>query len=377
MIRAPIIALMLLTLSGVAASKDLAGVFEDAVHNDPVIRQADANRLAAREARPQAWAQVLPQLTGTASATRDHNSGYQDEIFAPPTVQRFLTTTDTTTQKWAVNLEQSLFSWEKWMTLKEAGREVAQAEANYQAAEQQLILRVAQGYFSVLAAVDGLEANQASLEAISRQLDQANKRFEVGLIAITDVQEAKAARDTAAAAVIAAKRTLATSEDQLLEITAQKYDHLSRPGADMPLKSPDPADESRWVNISLEQNLSLISSRLGAEIARDNGRSTWSRGARTFTRAPARSSTRRPPPPSTVSSTTARSACSSRCRSSAAASRSRRCGRPSTCGSPPGKRSCRARAPPSVRLATPTWASSAASRGCRPWARRSSPARRR
>ena len=272
MIRAPIIALMLLTLSGVAASKDLAGVFEDAVHNDPVIRQADANRLAAREARPQAWAQVLPQLTGTASATRDHNSGYQDEIFAPPTVQRFLTTTDTTTQKWAVNLEQSLFSWEKWMTLKEAGREVAQAEANYQAAEQQLILRVAQGYFSVLAAVDGLEANQASLEAISRQLDQANKRFEVGLIAITDVQEAKAARDTAAAAVIAAKRTLATAEDQLLEITGQKYDHLSKPGTDMPLKSPEPADESRWVNISLEQNLSLISSRLAAEIARDNVR---------------------------------------------------------------------------------------------------------
>ncbi|TLY73753.1 MAG: TolC family outer membrane protein [Gammaproteobacteria bacterium] len=135
-----------------------------------------------------------------------------------------------------------------------------------------MILRVAQGYFSVLAAVDGLEANQASLEAISRQLDQANKRFEVGLIAITDVQEAKAARDTAAAAVIAAKRTLATAEDQLLEITAQKYDHLSKPGTDMPLKSPEPADESRWVNISLEQNLSLISSRLAAEIARDNVR---------------------------------------------------------------------------------------------------------
>src|SRR5207244_7058140 len=121
-------------------------------------------------------------------------------------------------------------------------------------------------------AADGLQANQASLEAISRQLDQANKRFEVGLIAITDVQEAKAARDTAAAAVIAAKRTLATAEDQLLEITGQKYDHLSKPGTDMPLKSPQPADESRWVNISLEQNLSLISSRLAAEIARDNVR---------------------------------------------------------------------------------------------------------
>src|SRR5438067_4916476 len=276
MIRAPIIALTLLTLAGVAASKDLAGVFEDAVHNDPVSRRADANRLAAREARPQAWAAVLPQLNGTASAAGDHNAGEQPFFGTGPNGAPLVTSvravSDTSTRKWGLNLQQNLFSWANWMALKAAGQEVAQAEATYQAAEQQLILRVAQAYFTVLAAVDGLEANQASLEAISRQLDQANKRFEVGLIAITDVQEAKAARDTAAAAVIAAKRTLATAEDQLLEITGQKYDHLPKPGTDMPLKSPEPADESRWVTISLEQNLSLISSRLAAEIARDNVR---------------------------------------------------------------------------------------------------------
>jgi outer membrane protein len=274
--RAPTLALVLLAFSGTAPAKDLVGVFEDAVHNDPVIRQADANRLAAREARPQAWAAVLPQLNGTASATGDHNAGEQPFFGTGPNGAPLVTSApavvDTTTKTWAVNLRQNVFSWSNWMALKGAGREVAQAEATYQAAEQQLILRVAQAYFSVLAAEDGLEANQASLEAISRQLDQANKRFEVGLIAITDVQEAKAARDTAAAAVIAAKRTLATSEDQLQEITGQKYDRLSKPGGDMPLKSPEPADESRWVNISLEQNLSLISSRLGAEIARDNVR---------------------------------------------------------------------------------------------------------
>ena len=272
MIRAPIVALVLLTFSGIAQPKDLAGVFEDAVHNDPVIRQADANRLAAREARPQAWAAVLPQLTGTAGVTRDHNSGFQDQIFAPPAVQRFLTTSDTTTKKWAVNLQQSLFSWEKWMTLKEAGREVAQAEANYQAAEQQLILRVAQAYFNVLTAEDTLEADQAALEAISRQLDQATTRFDVGLIAITDVEDAKAARDTAAATVIADKRTLATSGDQLQEITGQKYDRLAKPGSDMPLLNPEPAEEGRWVDISLEQNPTLVSSRLAADIARDNVR---------------------------------------------------------------------------------------------------------
>src|SRR6202521_3334446 len=274
--RASTLALLLLAFSGTAPAKDLVGVFEDAVHNDPVIRQADANRLAAREARPQAWAAVLPQLNGTASATGDHNAGEQPFFGTGPNGAPLVTSApavvDTTSKKWALNLQQNLFSWANWMALKGAASEVAQAEATYQAAEQQLILRVAQAYFNVLAAEDGLEANQASLEAISRQLDQANKRFEVGLIAITDVQEAKAARDTAAAVVIAAKRTLATSEDQLQEITGQKYDRLSKPGGDMPLKSPEPADESRWVNISLEQNLSHVSSRLGAEIARDNVR---------------------------------------------------------------------------------------------------------
>jgi len=274
--RASTLALVLLAFSGGAPAKDLVGVFEDAVHNDPVIRQADANRLAAREARPQALAAVLPQLDGTAGVTGDHNAGEQP-IFGTnpngtPLVISAPAMLDTSTRTWGLNLRQNLFSWANWMTLKEASREVAQAEATYQAAEQQLILRVAQAYFNVLAAEDGLEANQASLEAISRQLDQANKRFEVGLIAITDVQEAKAARDTAAAAVIAAKRTLATSEDQLQEITGEKYPQLAKPGTDMPLKSPEPADQSRWVNISLEQNLSLISSRLGAEIARDNVR---------------------------------------------------------------------------------------------------------
>ena len=282
--RAATLCLVLLVTAAPAQPKDLVGVFEDALRNDPVIRQADANRLAAREARPQAWSAVLPQLNATAGVTRDHNSGFQDQInevvnpsnpSGPPVlvVLPESAVSDTTTRQWAVNLRQNVFSWANWMTLKEAGREVAQAEATYQAAQQQLILRVAQAYFNVLAAEDGLEANQTAFEAFSRQHDQADKRFEVGLIAITDVQEAKAARDTAAAAVIAAKRALALTEDQLQEITGQKYDHLAKPGTDMPLTNPAPADESRWVQVSLDQYLALISSRLAAEIARDNVRS--------------------------------------------------------------------------------------------------------
>ncbi len=281
--RAAILACLLAGFAGPAAPKDLVGVFEDALKNDPVIRQADANRLAAREAKPQAIAALLPQLNGTAGVTRDHQSGFQDSINAitnpanpngPPLliVIPEPDTVDTTTKTWGLNLKQNVFSWSNWMTLKAASAQVAEAEATYQAAEQQLILRVGTAYFNVLTAEDTLEADQAALEAISRQLDQATTRFDVGLIAITDVEDAKAARDTAAATVIADKRALATSEDQLQEITGEKYDRLAKPGIDMPLLNPEPADESRWVDISLEQNPTLISSRLAADIARDNVR---------------------------------------------------------------------------------------------------------
>ena len=281
--RAVTLACLLAGFTGTAQPKDLVGVFEDALKNDPVIRQADANRLAAREARPQAIAALLPQLNGTAGYTKDHQSGFQDSINAitnpanpngPPllVVIPEPDVIDTTTKTWGLKLTQSVFSWSNWMTLKAASSQVAQAEATYRAAEQQLILRVAQAYFNVLTADDTLEADQTALEAISRQLDQATTRFDVGLIAITDVEDAKAARDTAAATVIADKRTLATSEDQLQEITGEKYDRLAKPGGDMPLLNPEPADESRWVDISLEQNPTLVSSRLAADIARDNVR---------------------------------------------------------------------------------------------------------
>jgi outer membrane protein len=265
---------LLASSTGVAAN-DLLGVFQDAVRNDPQIRQADANRLAAREARPQAWSNLLPQVQGTASQGRTHSAGLQDGLFTKKDQLVALPesiTADTTQKQWAITLRQNVFSWANWMTLKVADSQVAQAEASYEAAEQNLIFRLSQAYFNVLSAIDDLDAQQASLEAISRQLDEANRRVEVGLSASTDVEEAKAARDTASAAVIAAKRTLATSEDQLQEITGKKYDVLAKPGNDMPLNMPDPSDENRWVEISMDQNLSLVASRLAADIARNNVR---------------------------------------------------------------------------------------------------------
>jgi len=108
------------------------------------------------------------------------------------------------------------------------------------------------------------------LQAVTRQLEQAEKRFEVGLIAITDVQEARAAHDSATAAVIAAKRALASTHEVVRELTGEAYQTLSEPGEEMPLDQPQPADEETWVTQALEQNLNVIAARLGVDVAKRN-----------------------------------------------------------------------------------------------------------
>jgi outer membrane protein len=261
-----------------AQAEDLLNVYQRALSNDPQIREADANRRATRESKPQALAALLPQVSGTASYDKDETDGTSTSTFV---LNGVLTPSDrsgdgdSTTKRWSVDLRQSVFSWNNWVALKRADRQVAQAEADYQAAQQDLVTRVAARYFDVLAAQDNVDAQQSAFEAISRQLEQADKRFEVGLIAITDVQEAKAARDSAAASLIAAKRQLASAEELLREITAEKYTVLAKPADTMPLKLPEPADEQQWVNSSMEQNLALVSSRLAADIARDDVRSAF------------------------------------------------------------------------------------------------------
>jgi outer membrane protein len=261
-----------------APAADLLAVYQRALQNDPQLREAEANRLAALETKPQALSALLPQLAGSGLVTREHDTG-QSTITQPLTsppgpvllqTYPFDGRIATTTHKYGVDLKQNLFRWENWVALKRADAQVAQAEADYQAAQQDLMARVAQRYFDVLGAQDDLEAQQVALVSIQRQLDQAESRFQIGLIAITDVEEARAAHDTGAAAVIAAKRTLASTQELLREITGDPFDWLARPIEPFELANPDPVNEDRWVDMALQQNLALVSSRLAADIAREN-----------------------------------------------------------------------------------------------------------
>ncbi len=268
--------------SATALSADLIEVYQKALRNDPQLREAEATRLALLESKPQALAGLLPQLNGSAGATHYESSdrSLTPNITAPGapgtngsdvTVQNYTnySTARTDTVQWGLTLRQTLFRWDRIAALRQADAQVAQAEIDYRAAQQDLILRTATRYFDVLAQKDQLSAAEAAKDSFSRQLEQAESRFAVGLIAITDVQESRAAADTAAATVIAQKRALATAGDRLRELTGETFSTLVKPGDDMPLVTPDPVDEELWVRTALDQSLTLSSARIGVDIARE------------------------------------------------------------------------------------------------------------
>ena len=265
--------LIIVSAIGIVApvqAESLLEVYQQALQSDPRIHEAEARRMAALEAEPQARSLLLPQVDFDGSFTKSDSSGssvFDDEFGIPSAPVD--TDSDTERTEYGFTLRQTLFRWDQIVGLRRADKIVAKAEADREAAQQDLVIRVGQTYFDVLAAEDRLTSTHKNRLAISRQLEQAKQRFEVGLIAITDVQESQAAYDQAVADEIAAKRSLATARNMLREITGEYVDELSAPGDDLPLRTPDPASELDWVDMALAQNLVLVSSRLDEELARD------------------------------------------------------------------------------------------------------------
>jgi outer membrane protein len=253
-----------------AAQESLTDVYQRALVNDPAIREAEATYLATAEVKPQARAGLLPGLNfGVSRAYRfqDTEGGAIDPITGTPVGTR--SQFEQYSTGYQVSLTQSVFNWSQYMTLQQADKRVVRAETDYRAAEQDLMVRVATAYFNVLAADDNLASAVAQRDSVSRQLEQSQRRFEVGLIAITDVQQSQAGYDDAVAAEIEAQRLLATANEQLREIVGEIVPQLAAPVEDLPLLTPDPANADEWVRVALDSNLALQSSRLAADVASD------------------------------------------------------------------------------------------------------------
>jgi outer membrane protein len=274
--KALLVCLAALGMPATVIAETLLEVYQQALQSDPRIHEAEARRLAALEAEPQARGVLLPQINFGASweKSEDEGSGVQNQIVDTPdgpirVPLPFQLDQETEVTSWEFSLRQTIFRWDQIVNLRRADKTVAKAEADREAAQQDLIVRVTESYFNVLGAEDRLLAIHADRLAIARQLEQAKQRFEVGLIAITDVQESQAAYDQSVANEIAAKRSLATARYFLSEITGAPVGALAAPGENLPLRTPDPASEQAWLDLAMTQNLALISSRLDERLARD------------------------------------------------------------------------------------------------------------
>ena len=238
-------------VSSAANADSLLEVYQQALQSDPLIHEAEARRLAALEAKPQARGVLLPQINANGNWMKFDSEGSSFSLGLNRTVD---VTQSTDQQDFGIELTQTLFRWNQIVNLRRADKIVAKAEALRESAQQDLVIRVAQRYFDVLAAEDRLTSIHADRTAIARQLEQAKQRFEVGLIAITDVQESQAAYDQSVANEIGAKRSLATARNFLREITGEYTSSLSAPKEDFPLQLPEQSERDgstcRWIKTS-------------------------------------------------------------------------------------------------------------------------------
>lgn len=247
-----------LVISAPATASSLMEVYERAAAEDAELRSAEAEYRSVLENRPIARSALLPQISGQAEA----GAFYRDDRNQPGSL-------DGRQTSFGVNLSQSIYDRRNYIELAQVDLEITRAEAELDAARQDLILRVAEAYFDVLVAQETLAFREAEVEAIERQLEQTERRFDVGLVARTDVSEAQAQRDIAEAERIAAENQLDLTREQLAVITNSYWDELDILSDEAELTPPDPADPQAWVDIALANNLELAAQRLSTETARE------------------------------------------------------------------------------------------------------------
>ena len=248
-----------------ANSEDLQEVFQLAEKNDPTYQQAVAEYRAARESKPQARALLLPTISLSASTNRN-----EQDVSAPANLGQFGGGNFVFNRHgYSIDLAQPIFRYDRFVALEQADNEINRAEAELTQAQQDLIIRIAERYFEVLAAKDNLEFARAEVKSLSRQLDQANQRFEVGLSAITDVTEAQAGFDLASAREIQAQNAIDNAREAVREITGVYVTDFNLLGENVPLVKPDPDAIESWTETALEQNMAITSAKYAAEVSRN------------------------------------------------------------------------------------------------------------
>jgi outer membrane protein len=260
-------ATLVLLLPLAAAAEDLFQVYRDAQRYDAAYSAARLALEAGREKLPQGRALVLPTLNLTGNATR---SRFDVDSNDPAISASFLRSTNSAS--YTLTLTQPLYRPQNWYQYEQGEFQVRQAEASFGLAYQDLVIRVSQAYFDGLAAIDTLNLVRAQKAAISEQLAQAKRNFEVGTATITDTHEAQARFDLSSAQEIAAINDLESKQRVLQQLTGKVYAELKHIRPDIKLSPPNPANMESWVQLAEKQNYSVIQSEAATEVARREAR---------------------------------------------------------------------------------------------------------
>ncbi|MEX0499568.1 outer membrane channel protein TolC [Raoultella terrigena] len=250
-----LIGLGLTGFSAISQAENLMQVYQQARISNPDLRKSAADRDAAFEKINEARSPLLPQLGLGADYT--YTNGYRDANGQ-----------DSNVTSGALQLTQTLFDMSKWRALTLQEKAAGIQDVTYQTDQQTLILNTATAYFNVLSAIDTLSYTEAQKQAIYRQLDQTTQRFNVGLVAITDVQNARSQYDSVLANEVTARNNLDNAVESLRQVTGNYYPQLSSLNVDG-FKTNKPETVNALLKEAENRNLSLLQARLNQDLARE------------------------------------------------------------------------------------------------------------
>lgn len=260
------LALLLTGISTQSHATDLLQAYELARQSDPQLSAAESQKDAQGEGVVQSRSALLPQLTGDMSYSRSDSDSTGQQVFGASVIPSD-SSNDSTSKSYGFNLRQTIYDHSNYTRLGASKFRATQAEADYDAAKDALIVRTADAYFNVLTAIETLASSRAEERSVKRQLDQAEKRLEVGLAPITDVHEARARYDSARANAISAANTLDDAREALAEITGQSIENIRGLAATYQPENNDMRTVEEWVALALSSNPSLKSRELALSAA--------------------------------------------------------------------------------------------------------------
>jgi outer membrane protein len=272
-LHASIVATVLL-LTGAAPlthADDLQQIFTLAAEKDPEIRQARARYNASHTVIDQGRSQLLPSISASASSSRD-TSGVASAP-AGSRMQEHSFGAGFNSKGYGLNLRQNLVNFQAWYAFQAARKGDEQAALTLAQAEQQLIIKVATAYFNVLRSQANLASFVAEEAAAKQVLEQTQQRFDVGLVAITDVYDSQANADLASVNRLVEENNLSQRLEALEAITGQQHTDLAMLGEQFPITSADPASMAEWVMLAQSNNLAIKIAELDLAAREDDARS--------------------------------------------------------------------------------------------------------